>query len=664
MSFLRKRLVCFYCGKKSHIKWDNQLRQFDCKFCDATNHLDASGAITDPPVAITESNSSNQYAYSRNSALSPKSSIFCERCLRNQQYQCDVIKQFNIELDPRHPNYQACEERIRIAKKDLDKRYPMVCEDCAPKAQEQRDKADKFAKSDWLGRLNALSELIRSQKTWKDTFQNVIYQPLLFPIVSKIRYLVLIGQMVALIMALFNATDILTKALKFVPYLSDELTLNITSFLASKRYLGWSILCNFLSCGMNPFFSRWHPRGNPKRIIGFFNWYGYQLLLQLALRVLLCSIFESGIFTHLSSFNTMIANICTIFFNFFIVYGSRFYLGPKKILLWKSNPGPVYTPPKFEASETSGNAMSDVLDEIMASTPRNLDRTPSPPTYHPQRSSPNNQEQSYNHVHQSHTSGFREKTSANTYDRNYNRHYEIPRQTELLLKTTTSGMNHAELNNYLATGEVPDWKFQEGEEMDWDPTITRVKHDFNIRHRALDTTSNYQTPVQPFGQSPSSFQPSASFSGPSPFYGKLPAAPISPAHRLRNPPNRPRLDVPSAQRKENFFNSMTQKPAFGNANAHQHEIHIADPKLHVPNPTAYQLDPAFEDAFGRFTLSDKPEAPTKELAKLSIGKALGLSLLFGGLAVGAGGLLQVKSSPQEEISSSLEAMTIENTSTL
>ncbi|KAG4029649.1 hypothetical protein MFRU_015g01830 [Monilinia fructicola] len=664
MALFRKRLVCFYCGKKSNHKFDGSFSQFDCGTCDATNYLDSNGDITDPPVQVTDTSLNNQYARQRNSDSFTKSPIFCERCLRNQQYHYDVLKQLDVEFDMRHSKYHTYEEKIRLVKKDLDQRYPIVCEDCAPKAQEQRDKADKFAKSDWLGRLNALSELIRSQKTWKDTFQNVIYQAFIYPIVSKVWYLGVIGQMMALVLAPFNATKILNNALNSIPYLSNDLALNITFFLSSKRYLGWGILCNFLSCGLNPFFSRWYPRGSPKRYIGFLNWYGYQILLQLVLQVLSCSILKSGYFADFSSFSTITANICTIFFNFLIAYGSRFYLGPKRIALWKSNPGPIYTPPKFENSERSGNTMSDVLDEIMSSTSKPQQRNSSPSATHTRQSSTNDQDQAYQRDRQSYESILREKALVNTYSQKHNRNHEVPKQPELLLKTATSGLSYAELDHYLATGQVPDWKLQESEEMDWDPTVTHVKHDFNIRHRALDTASNNETSAQPFGQSSSSFQSSVTFNGPSPFYGKLPAAPISPAHRLRNPPNRPRLDVPSAQRKENFFNSMTQKPAFGKGDPNHREIHIADPKLHVANPAAYQLDSAFEEAFGKFSLSDPPESPTKGMTKLSMGRAVGLSLLLGGLAVGAGAFYKFKSSSQDEVSSSLEAMTVENTSPL
>ncbi|KAB8288850.1 hypothetical protein EYC80_010753 [Monilinia laxa] len=308
--------------------------------------------------------------------------------------------------------------------------------------------------------------------------------------------------------------------------------------------------------------------------------------------------------------------------------------------------------------------MSDVLDEIMSSTSNPQQRKFSPSATHAHQSSTNDQEQTHQRDRQSYESSLHEKTLENTYSQNHNRNHEVPKQSELLLKTATSGLSYAELDHYLATGQVPDWKLQEGEEMDWDPTVTHVKHDFNIRHRALNMASNNETSVQPFGQTSSSFQSLASFNGPSPFYGKLPAAPISPAHRLRNPPNRPRLEVPSAQRKENFFNSMTQKPAFGKEDTDHREIHIANPKLHFENPAAYQLDSEFEEAFGKFSLSDPPESPTRGMAKLSMGRAVGLSLLIGVLAVVAGVFHKFKSSSQDEVSSSLEAMTIEKTSTL
>ena len=45
---------------------------------------------------------------------------------------------------------------------------------------------------------------------------------------------------------------------------------------------------------------------------------------------------------------------------------------------------------------------------------------------------------------------------------------------------------------------------------------------------------------------------------PSPFYGKLPPAPVSQEHRLRNPPNKPSFQKTSSERQDKFFQSMVQ----------------------------------------------------------------------------------------------------------
>jgi hypothetical protein len=39
-SFRRKNLVCFYCNKKSDIKYDGLISRWDCTQCESTNFLD------------------------------------------------------------------------------------------------------------------------------------------------------------------------------------------------------------------------------------------------------------------------------------------------------------------------------------------------------------------------------------------------------------------------------------------------------------------------------------------------------------------------------------------------------------------------------------------------------------------------------------------------
>lgn len=49
-SKLGKLLTCFYCGRRSPIRYDGQLQQFDCPKCNATNFLDAVSRIVQARV--------------------------------------------------------------------------------------------------------------------------------------------------------------------------------------------------------------------------------------------------------------------------------------------------------------------------------------------------------------------------------------------------------------------------------------------------------------------------------------------------------------------------------------------------------------------------------------------------------------------------------------
>jgi hypothetical protein len=74
----------------------------------------------------------------------------------------------------------------------------------------------------------------------------------------------------------------------------------------------------------------------------------------------------------------------------------------------------------------------------------------------------------------------------------------------------------------------------EGDEMDWTP----AKNEFRPT------------------RSPQIHQPTPAHAAPSPFYGRLPPAPIAPAQRLRNPPNRPTFRKASATQKQSFLDGF------------------------------------------------------------------------------------------------------------
>lgn len=86
------------------------------------------------------------------------------------------------------------------------------------------------------------------------------------------------------------------------------------------------------------------------------------------------------------------------------------------------------------------------------------------------------------------------------------------------------------------------------EEMDWSPSQPTQS-----QHRAFASTVNRKS--LPFGQTPVASPESHV----SPFWYKVPPAPIAPAHQLRNPRNQPRLRIASQEVKENFFKNVTRR---------------------------------------------------------------------------------------------------------
>ena len=77
-----------------------------------------------------------------------------------------------------------------------------------------------------------------------------------------------------------------------------------------------------------------------------------------------------------------------------------------------------------------------------------------------------------------------------------------------------------------------------------------------------DATAMEWTPSKPVLSSryPAPFRPPQSQqSQPSPFQGRLPQNIVSPAHRLRNPPNQPHILAASAQKKASLFPSTSQR---------------------------------------------------------------------------------------------------------
>ncbi|KAL9582374.1 MAG: hypothetical protein Q9212_003335 [Teloschistes hypoglaucus] len=99
------------------------------------------------------------------------------------------------------------------------------------------------------------------------------------------------------------------------------------------------------------------------------------------------------------------------------------------------------------------------------------------------------------------------------------------------------------------------------------------------------------------------------FDGPSPFHGVLPPAPVSWAHRLRNPPNQPRFRKASEKKKETLFPAKKQKHVVSDAASDASSnrdgisemgspVRFADPKFFAPSDmNVTGLESLFGDTF-------------------------------------------------------------------
>ncbi|KAM3074740.1 hypothetical protein ACMFMG_008160 [Clarireedia jacksonii] len=647
-SFTRKYLVCFYCNKKSNIKYDGAISQWDCKICDATNYLDEHGKITDPPVATFDAaDSAPHYAFYRGdtSNLKDPNSIFCAKCLKNQHLKVASLAQFHVEVDPDHPNYKESERRLFAFQKDLERRYPQICDDCAPRAQEVRDRSDKIAKSDWLGKMLDRSRENRFKKPTEFSFINFLCS-----LASALWYLGILGQILANFTALVSATSsgfLESISVKYFPAVFVDFVKIIFGLFVSRTWIRWSLYCSALSLWWNPMFKQLKS-GFTRHIKGYGDWYFCQVFI-LIVRGLFYSKSASGDLANPSSSIAMVVNFGILCATLGFSIGARRCLVVDMTPLWNSTPERLRVEPNSGTPDKGGNSMADILDEISGTSfkgtrhlsqstslppcegnlghsfeyPKNYGRdqktrSSSKNTYATSRSfdSINNYVEPLRHSNGSGTNFASRNGPESSYTQQYDGTRKRPPYTTSSTDLPVAEMTQAEYFQYLQTGQLPNRLNTDPidvEPMDWAPT--RPQQDFKPQHRALNPALNPQYKAQPFGSS------STTFNEPSPFHGKLPPAPITPAQRLRNPPNQARLTVSSEEKKQNFFNRMTRKNSndlrdnIGDSVQSKREMEIAPPKFFAPEHPGNDLGNQLADLLTGFSLSADENANSSQKVK-------------------------------------------------
>ncbi|CEN61585.1 hypothetical protein ASPCAL08239 [Aspergillus calidoustus] len=150
-----KRLSCFYCGRRSVQPNKGLVRKWRCKHCEAVNYLDENGEITDPPTAETNPNPStlgpSSPGFESADFTLSGSGLFCAQCLRNQHLFTSALASYLPSSDD--PNYRAYERDYPKFRKNLEERYPQVCDKCEPRVKARIRQTGYEAKSDHLRRM-------------------------------------------------------------------------------------------------------------------------------------------------------------------------------------------------------------------------------------------------------------------------------------------------------------------------------------------------------------------------------------------------------------------------------------------------------------------------------------------------------------------------------
>ncbi|KAL4881458.1 Ima1 N-terminal domain-containing protein [Aspergillus karnatakaensis] len=149
-----RRISCFYCGHRSAQQSKGPVRKWQCTHCEAVNYLDENGEITDPPAAETNPDAltpgPSSHSESLDSGLTG-TGLFCAQCVRNQHLFTSALASYFPPSDD--PQYSAYEREYPSFRKNLEERYPQVCDKCEPRVKARIRQAGYEAKSDHLRRM-------------------------------------------------------------------------------------------------------------------------------------------------------------------------------------------------------------------------------------------------------------------------------------------------------------------------------------------------------------------------------------------------------------------------------------------------------------------------------------------------------------------------------
>lgn len=520
-----------------------------------------NGEITDPPVATTATPEAPTYVH-RSHSPPVTETVFCRKCLNNQHLFVASLAQY-LPDDPNDPEYAVRERNYYRFRRNLEKRYPQVCADCEPKVRKQLEKSIYHAKADHLRRM-----LDRSAQARVLTTPTAVHR---FHSAGKWLWIIslllqLLWHILLIQQALVAHSDEIGE--RSWTILAARIFGLFTSYLPTPaRTMTWSFWTSALCIWWNP---KWVEvyKGFDQHLFGFKTYYFYQALILLlkvpayldipmlptssASRITVQVIAHASMATFIYFlYNTALKSIRTD-------HSPLWELKSSSICTTPSSQSPGQKPELRPAGEQS---MADILDEI-------LGEPVSDPALEPQpfmsQSSPSDQ---FDHM----PSIGQRSSNKRPVRVNNNNPFTSP-NTRRQSTTTGFGIDGLSLSDSQPT--------QYEVEMDWSPTQSQ--------HRAFSTYQPGQSQRLKFGETPTHERAGA-------FWAKIPPAPTTPAQRVFNPPNVPRIrQSPATATNTIKFQGSQSATSFRQLQPQ------APPSTMFANPTF--LPPSAQDE--RDTLSD------------------------------------------------------------
>ena len=425
---------------------------------------------------------------------------------------------------------------------NLEKQYPQVCEDCEPRVLDRMREAGRTAKTDYLRRL------LKQSRTRRAAARSggITYSGFLELVGKCLWYFGLASQLLWHISGLMVAAQHNYQTV--IDALAPSTALTIILWLSenSTALSTWGFRSSLASLWWNPKFKHLN-NGFMNHIKGFGEWYKYQATL-LLVRTLYYYMMKTSVLADPLAPATLGAHIFGLGF---VTYVSKLlslqyrYTDVLKLAvaanhslkvdmtrLWESTPQklPHVGPSVSPSPKASGNSMADALDEMLTAPSRRRSISPpSPASYDmPQRTNINT----------------RYGSLATRNQPSYINTHQVQQE----IRTPPVALKNLSLGDYSAgSSQAISPVDQDQDMMDWTPVRQPQS-----KHRAFNSVRPTEPGTQLFGQAPVKSEPG-------PLWFHVPPAPISPAHRLRNPPNQPRLRVSSQEAKKSFFSNVARQ---------------------------------------------------------------------------------------------------------